>query len=99
MAGATYCLSNTVYSTAGVTQDLTSAGVEIRVGDLDSNLVFYATTTDAANGKSWCNFTIPTATPTLKTPFQTSVQVSITSGAIRVIYPGQKYLTVINPLH
>jgi hypothetical protein len=99
IAGTTYTASNIVYTSVGVTQDLTSAGAELRVGDMNSNCVFYATVTDAKNGMCAVNFIIPTATPTLQTVFRTAVQLTVTSGTTRVIYRGQKYLYVINPLH
>ena len=99
MVGVPYVASNTLYTSTGATQNLTSAGVEFRVGDLYSNLVFYATVVDATNGICVCTFTIPTVTPTLASVFQTAVQCTVTSGTMRVTYKGQKYLYVVNPLH
>jgi len=99
----TYLLTNNyVVASDGVsTQDLTGLGIDIRVGDASTNVLYHGVATATpANGLFSCFFSVPTSSPNSIRIMASFIQLSLTNAAgTRVTFKGQKQLNVINPLH
>jgi hypothetical protein len=99
--GTTYALTNNfIMTSSGAIQDLTGIGVEFRIGDNVSNLVFYGASSlaDASNGLTHCIFTIPSSAPSSIRTMLINIQLTLTNGTTRSTFRGTKQLYVINPL-
>ena len=99
----TYVLTNNfIADTDGVsTQNLTGVGVDIRVGDVTTNLLFHATVASpASSGLFSCAFSIPTPSPVTIRTMLTNIQLTLTNNAgTRVTFSGSRQLQFVNPLH
>ena len=101
MSGVSYVVTGQcLVGTA--TQDLTSCGVILRVGDTSTNAAYAGTVLSPASaGMFSCLIQIPPLTLPLsqRPPYTTSVQLTITNGSYTVTDREQKQLQYTIPLH
>ena len=99
----TYVLTdNLVLAVDGVSpQDLTGLGIDIRVGDASTNVLFHGVATATpTNGLFSCSFSVPTSSPTAIRTMAAFIQLSLTNAAgVCVTFKGQRQINVVNPLH
>ena len=100
LSDVTYWLTNCQALVGTATQNLTSCGITIRVGDSTTNRSFAGWIEDATNGMFGCAFTIPprpTTAPRAET-MTANIQLTITNGATTVTDKELKQLSFQNPL-
>ena len=111
LSGVTYLLTNCQCLNGSTTQNLTSCGVIIRVGDSTTNIAFAGTVqTPATDGKFSCLFTIPapaatsgqivyvSGTQPATSINSTGIQLTITNGTVSVTDRELKQLNYQAPL-
>lgn len=86
LSGTTYWLTNCQALVGVATQDLTSCGVDIRVGDQTTNRLFHGWIENAAAGLFGCAITIPkkAATSAQSDVMVTGIQLTITNATVTV---------------
>jgi hypothetical protein len=99
LSDVTYRLTNCIARNGVVTQDLTGCGIQIRVGDASTNRLFTGWI-ENTNGTFGCDFTIPKPPPSTARSdiMTTSIQLTLTNGAIYVTDRELKQLYYANPL-
>jgi hypothetical protein len=94
LAGSSLQLTNCLaLISATSTQDLTGCGVQVRIGNNRTNVLYVGNLQDASNGTWNALVTIPTSVSG-----ECRIQVALTNGAIRFIYPGDKTINTRSAL-
>ena len=100
LSDVTYVLTNCQALVGTATQNLTSCGVQVRVGDSTTNRLFLGWIEDAAAGRFGCSFTIPPRpiTAARADVMTTDIQLTLTNGAVTITDRERKQLYYSNPL-
>jgi hypothetical protein len=100
LSDVTYWLTNCQALVGTATQNLTSCGVFLRVGDSTTNRLFQGWIENAASGLFGCAFTIPprSASASRADVMTADIQLTLTNGAVTITDRERKQLYYSNPL-
>jgi hypothetical protein len=100
LSDVSYVLTNCQALVGTATQNLTSCGVQIRVGDSTTNRLFIGWVENAADGRFGCSFTIPPrpATSARAEIMTADIQLTLTNGAVTITDRERKQLYYSQPL-